>query len=349
MLRALPLVALLALALPAPAQSAPIVGIGDQMPQMFAHPDYQALDVPIARLVVSYDAVMSNTFEVGYIDAWLSEAGIHGVEPLVAFNQSRACWNGERISREPRCRLPGVRRYRKAIRAFRERYPDVDVFQPWNEINHSSQPTDKRPKRAAQFYNTLRRECRGCTVVAADLLDEKDAVQYIKRFKRHAKGKPRLWGLHNYGDTNQFRRQRTRMLLRATKGQVWLTETGGIVQLGENYPYSLKRAKRAVKWMFKLSRMSRRIKRLYIYQWFGQERHIRFDAGLTHPDGSPRPAYYVVKDRLAKANPEPPGEPPPPPPPPPPEEPPPPPPPPEEEPNCIIEPIICPGLLGGLR
>lgn len=344
MLRALPVIVLLALVAPAAAPAAPIVGIGDQQPQVFANPHFRALDVPIARLVVSYDAVLRNTFEVGYVDAWLSEAGINGVEPLVAFNQSRACWNGERIRRIRRCRLPGVARYRTAVRAFRERYPDVDVYQPWNEINHSSQPTDKRPKRAAQFYNVLRRECRGCTVVAADLLDETDAPEYVRRFKRYANGRPRLWGLHNYGDTNRFRRTHTRMLLRAVKGRVWLTETGGIVKLGENYPYDLKRAERAVRWMFKLTRMSRRIKRLYIYQWFGQERHVRFDAGLLHPDGSPRPAYGVVARHLAKSNPDPPGEPPPPPPPPPPDQPPPPPPPPEEEPNCILAPLICPSL-----
>jgi hypothetical protein len=344
--RLAPLIAALALSLAAPgaAQAAPIVGIADQQPQMFANPWYRALDTSISRLVVSYDAVLSNTFEVGYIDAWLSEAGKGGVEPLVSFNQSRACWTGERIKKVRRCRLPSVKRYRTAVRAFRARYPDVDVYQPWNEINHSSQPTDKRPKRAAQFYNALRKECRGCKIVAADLLDEKDAVDYLKRFKRHAVGRPRLWGLHNYGDTNQHRSSRTRMLLRATKGEVWLTETGGIVQLGDKYPYSLRRARRSVAWMFKLARMSPRITRLYIYHWTGQERNVRFDAGLTYADGSPRPAYEVVRDYLAKSNPKPPGEPPPPPPPPPPGEEPPPPPPPEEEPNCIVTPLICPSL-----
>ena len=37
----------------------------------------------------------------------------------------------------------------------------------WNEANHGSQPTYRHPRRAAGFYNALRRVCRGCNVAAA--------------------------------------------------------------------------------------------------------------------------------------------------------------------------------------
>ena len=38
-----------------------------------------------------------------------------------------------------------------------------------------------------------------------------------------------IWGLHNYIDANRFRTRGTRALLRAVKGDVWFTETGGLV------------------------------------------------------------------------------------------------------------------------
>jgi hypothetical protein len=68
--------------------------------------------------------------------------------------------------------------------------------------------------------------------------------------------------------------------------------------------------------MFRLASSSKRIRRLYIYQWTGQLRTARFDSGLTTPDGRLRPAYWVVHSRLAKPGGNPPPAPSPPPPPP---------------------------------
>ena len=55
-----------------------------------------------------------------------------------------------------------MRRYRAAVRAFRERYPQLRRFQPWNEVNHVSQPTYKKPYLAVRYYDVLRKEA-GCT------------------------------------------------------------------------------------------------------------------------------------------------------------------------------------------
>jgi hypothetical protein len=41
--------------------------------------------------------------------------------------------------------------------------------------------------------------------------------------------------------------------------------------------------------------------RLYVYKWFGAPPGARFDAGLVGPDGTPRPAFYVVR-RFAPAH-----------------------------------------------
>ena len=70
------------------------------------------------------------------------------------------------------CKLPTVSQYTKAFKAFRARWPQVKVISPWNEANHRSQPTFKNPKRAAQYYNVVRKYCRGCKIIAADVIDE---------------------------------------------------------------------------------------------------------------------------------------------------------------------------------
>ena len=58
--------------------------------------------------------------------------------------------------------------------------------------------------RNRMYYNVLRRQARTgkFRVMAADVLDTSNMSRYLKRFRRYAKGSPRLWGLHNYGDVN---------------------------------------------------------------------------------------------------------------------------------------------------
>ena len=349
----------------AQAKSRPIVGIADQGTSVFAHPLYGKLRVGrISRLVVSYDAVMRRTDEMVNVDSWLGAVDAAGVQPLISFNASRGCFTSKGTYAKRRiCRLPSVKRFGKAFRAFRKRYPQVRVYSPWNEINHISQPTARNPRRAAQFTNLVRRRCKRCTVVAADVLDQPGVGRYLRRMKRHLKGRPRLWGLHNYQDANDYTTDGTREVLKAVKGRIWLTETGGIVKLGKHRPYNPRRAAKAVRHMFRLGRRFKRVKRIYIYNWTGGDpKTIRFDAGLTNLRGGARPAYKVVRNYLIKRpsgplRPEPPFPPgsfptpapgPEPGPAPPPEQPPP--PPPEEEPpppDCGL-PICLPPVTGSL-
>jgi hypothetical protein len=283
------LVALLA-AIPAGAQ-AYTVGFSEQQPGMFSDPLFQGLNVHQARLIVSWNA--AQTDEAAEVDAWLSAAQGAGVEPLVSFNHARDCFART-------CTLPSVAAYTQAFLAFHRRWPEVRTISPWNEANHFSQPTWKNPRRAASYYNAVRANCAGCTIVAADVLDQGGVGRWLRKFQRYARGKPRIWGLHNYSDTNRFRSTGTRAVLAAVRGQVWLTETGGVVHFGTSFPENAKRAARATKFMFRLARSSPRIARLYIYQWTGATQATRFDAGLMDPSGQPRPAFYVVQQTLAK-------------------------------------------------
>jgi hypothetical protein len=116
---------------------------------------------------------------------------------------------------------------------------------------------------------------------------------------------PKIWGLHNYSDINRHESWRTRELARAMGGQVWLTETGGIVKFGGAFPNShgsgLYRAASVLKYMFGVAASDSRIKRLYIYDWTGGNANTRFDAGLTDNHHRPRSGYVVVCKQLRAA------------------------------------------------
>ena len=282
------------------AEAAVLVGVADQSPAMFSQPLFTQLQVKRSRIFPPWNVALQRG-HARDLDAWLNTARAARIEPLISFSQSV----GSRCPRKP-CKLPTVREFTRAFRAFRRRWPSVRVVSPWNEANHRSQPTFKNPKRAAQYYNVVRKLCRGCKIVAADVIDERNMERWLSEFRRTAI-RPRIWGLHNYKDTNPRRGQQfggTRRLVRAVRGQIWLTETGGLARFvlpsgGTLFPFSLSRQDRAVRRMFSLAKRYRsRIKRLYIYNWFGQTRSNRFDAGLVNPNGSARPAYNTVRRML---------------------------------------------------
>ena len=274
---------------PSAAEQRPIIGIGEQGAAMFKDKRFTDLGVKHVRLVVPYDAARRR-IERDLATVWLREARRTGTEPFITFGHSR----------ETPQKLPGVAEYRAAFRSFRRVFPDVQIYAPWNEINHNSQPTFRAPRRAAQYYNALKAECPTCVVLAGDVLDQAGMVRYLRQYQRHLAGDPAIWGLHNYADTNRFRSGGLSQLLAAVRGEVWLTETGGIVQFGRNFPRDEQRAARATAYAIKQARDHERVARIYLYNWTGADPRARFDAGLIGPDGTARPAYDVLREEIAK-------------------------------------------------
>ena len=292
-----------------PADASYRVGVSEQSAAMFATPAWQRLGLRRVRYLVPWDWASSDR-QQAEIDAYMTAARAHGQDMLVTFTARRGCFDGGRYSRDPTCRAPTASAYRDAVRAFDDRYPWVRTYAPWNEVNHISQPTFAHPRLAVRYYRVLRRERlrRDFRVMAADVLDTANMHRYLRAFKRRAPGRPRLWGLHNYQDVNDRTSADTRRMLHTVPGQVWLTETNGIVKFGAGgeYHYSEARAARRTRWMLRLADrydrrrrgMRARIARLFVYQWFGAPPGARFDAGLVDPDGTPRPAYHVLEARL---------------------------------------------------
>jgi hypothetical protein len=292
---------LLALAATAPAAvAAPpplVIGIGDQKPAMFSDPLFTGLGIRDARIGVAWDA-LHHGWQRRPLDEWMNAARAAGVRPLVTFDHSRVTGRS-RI-------LPRPERLARELRLFRKRYPWVRQFASWNEANYCGEKTCHRPELVAAYYRALKKACPSCRILAAELLDVPGMTAWVKAFVRKSRLQPRYWGLHNYLDANRLRTSGTRELLRATTGEIWFTETGGIVKRRNRskvtFPESAKHAAVATRWVFdKLVPLSpRRIRRVYIYHWNPSTRHDSWDSALVGINGKPRPAFRVLQRVLAK-------------------------------------------------
>ncbi|MGH2945574.1 MAG: hypothetical protein ACRDPC_04825 [Solirubrobacteraceae bacterium] len=309
------------LAVPAAANAKLTIGISENTPAMFSDPLFGDLGARHARVVMAYNVMTSGDHELARVTEYLNAARAAGVTPLVTFQHatgdSSICGKRRNFRRSV-CRLPSQKQYRSNIRKFFAAFPWVKVVAPWNEVNHFTQPTSRNPKRAAQFTNIAKKACKRCTIVAADVLDQANdpaarrpkygrTIRYIKRFRRALKVPRKICGLHNYSDVNRFRDTGTRQIIRALGcRQIWLTETGGLYDFGSFWTKRTRKGcknrsacqVKATKYMFKLARKNRRIKRLYVYTYFGNVTP-RFDAGLVDKvTGKPRRAFREVKKRV---------------------------------------------------
>lgn len=324
------------LAAPAGASAAATIGISENNWQMFGDSNFGALGVKHSRLVTAYNvmeaAARGDDELASRVQPYLAAAAAAGVEPLVTFEHARGaaerCKEPNFRRTQPQCKLPSNANYEANIRAFLQQFPQVRVIAPFNEINHFTQPTARKPKKAAKFTKIAEKVCRelgrNCTVVQADLLDQADRAsakkpkykatkRYIKKFRRAYGKRLSLCGLHTYSDVNRFRMKGTRALIKALKcKRYWLTESGGLYDFGSFWSSRSTRKAgkcksnahcqvKATKYMFKILRKNRRISRAYIYTWFGGHTP-RFDAGLVQGGPgeatTPRPAYRVVAKKV---------------------------------------------------
>jgi hypothetical protein len=283
-----------------------LTGIGDENAGMFQEPLWQQLHTRIARYIAPYDAAVRPA-SLRLARAWIEAAEAQHVKVLVAFYHSQY---------SPTV-LPSVATYKHDVQKFVRLFPNVKQYQSWDEANRGNVPgafASPSASAAARYYQALLRVCSGCTVVGLDVLDQEkinSTLRYIKEFKRAVVRlhtiMPRIWGLHDYSDVNRFESWRTRALSRALGGQVWLTETGGIVKFGGLFPNTngvgLRRAAQVIRYTFKLAAaQSGRVSRVYLYNWTGGKSSSRFDAGLTDSHHRPRAGYVALCVHLAAAD-----------------------------------------------
>lgn len=291
---ALPVAGASATAKPKHRQAPVLIGIGDQKLSMFSDARFTTtLQIRYVRYAIAWDA-LEVPAQRRQLDTWLARAKLANVRPLVTFGHSRRRGH-HRV-------LPTVKHFAKLFVRFRQRYPWVTDFGTWNEANYCGEPTCHKPALVAQYWRQARLHCHtsGCHVLAAELLDFPNMVSWAKAFRRASRMEPRYWGLHNYRDANRLTTVNTRSLLRATHGQLWLTETGGIVRRRNKshvkLPESAAHAATATRWLFdRLVPLSRRITRVYLYEWNATSRRDTWDTALIDPKGRSRPAFSVVR------------------------------------------------------
>ncbi|WP_372789164.1 hypothetical protein [Paraconexibacter sp.] len=279
------------------ASAKPLVGIADQKADMFTDPRFLDLGIRTARVYVPYD-VTTNPRQLVNLDRWMGAAKAAGVAPLVTMERSS--------DRRKRGRAPSVTTYRRQVRKLRRRYPFARAYSVWNEANHGGQPLSRRPDLAARYYRVLVQECKGCTILAADLLDQPNMTSWATRFVKALGRQPKYWGLHNYLDANRLSTKGTRKLLRAVEGQVWLTETGGVVARRNGSKVKFKgtgvgHARAVTKFVLtKLAKVSPRISRIYLYHWNSQTKMDSWDSAFIAFDGSERPSLDVLRSYLGR-------------------------------------------------
>lgn len=303
------LLAGLAVAAPSGAAAATF-GISDQKASTFTNPLYKPLKLSVARYVAPYDVALEADQNARFAP-WYKAAVQAKQRMLVSFEHSRTAKKQQK--------LPTKGQLTTAMKAFKKAYPKVKEINTWNEVNRCQRgkETEGQPKGICKgakgaklletYYTVTRKVFKGSKIIPLDVLDEQNpapAIKYIKAFRKVAKPAPKIWGLHNYSDTNRFSSTRTKKILKAfgAKGEVWLLEAGGQLHLGSKNFGEAKAAK-ALKCMFKIVKTNKRIKRAYIYQFNGEvaSSGSYFDAGLIGADGvTKRKGYDVVKKRTSK-------------------------------------------------
>jgi hypothetical protein len=298
----LPLLAALLAAGATPAHARPVtLGIGEQQPGMFSDPYWAQLGIPHARFLTQWDALRHKR-ERGLLDAWVEAARAAGAQMTIAFTHSH------RARRDPR-EFPTRAQFRAAFAAFRARYPDVRDWIVWNEANHPSSLSAHRPRKVAMLFDVASHACQGCRIVGADVLDISGMEAWIRRFTLAARTRPRYWGLHNYVDAQHGGSAGTRRFLAVTRGKVWFTETGGWIlrrkyqrgRLLSELRSSPRHQAQATRHALGLACMSRRVQRVYIYNWQAPQFPTTWDSGLIGPRGTPRPAYDLLLRKVRNA------------------------------------------------
>jgi hypothetical protein len=304
----LPFIALLAFggtAATASAKSSIRIGIGDQNPLMFGDNNYKSLGLKTTRYFFPWNG-MNDPYQLARATEFVDQARNSGVEVLFHLSTDNYTLK--------KAKLPSVAAYTKELKKivpyFRQH--GVKVWGVWNEANHASQPTYKNPARAAQFFKAMYGVVGSKDqIVALDVLDQAGVDTYEKKFYTELSStyrkRAKLVGIHNYGDVNRNRTTYTSKIIKAANKynkatKYWFTETGGLVEFGASFKCSESRAASRVKNVFSLAKKYQKsgVQRVYLYNWYGPGCGVtRQDAGLVSTDGTPRPAFAVVKSALA--------------------------------------------------
>ncbi len=132
-------------------------------------------------------------------------------------------------------------------------------------------------------------------------------VSWVRQFQTTLGHQAPIWGLHNYIGANRLQSASTMALVKATTGQIWFTETGGLVarhnHSAVDFPQNPAHAALVTNFLFnRLAHLSPRITRVYLYQWnAGPGKKQVWDSGIVGPEPTftARPAFTDFVRALA--------------------------------------------------
>jgi hypothetical protein len=292
----------------------PAVGIGDNKLDMFSDPKFLALGIKYVRYDVSWDA-LSVPWQRAVATRWLNDAKAHGMTVLLTIDYSkRVIWrkvpgHKKLVAFSQSRVLPTEAQYIKAFKAFRAGFPWVTEFATWDETNYYGEATYDKETLVASYYKGMRAACPICIVLAAEFLDvgKREAVPmttWVAQFDKALGYQPGYWGLNNYEDANHLVTTSTRQLLAAVSGNVWLAETGGIVNRPftkhPGFPQNAAHAAVVDHYLLNtIGSLSQRIQRIYFYEWNAKSSRDSWDTALISYTGAPRDGYAVLAQTLS--------------------------------------------------
>lgn len=271
-------------------------GLSDYEANTFSDPRVGELGVHLARDVVPWNAVY-NKRDLALVTDWLNAVKhAYHVTPFITFQHA------DNFGPAP---SPG--QYLKAFLRFRKLFPWVKEFSPMDEATHATQPTQRHPKLAAEYYNVLASHCPGCEIAGPDILDTDGFEAWMTTFLQTARPTPKIWPFNPYGSVATNNPAQIERFLAMTKGQVWFSEVGGVVWWrfkGRLIQHSEAYAAEVARNTFRFAKLSSRITRVYYYHWRSPgnphrlPKRVTWDSGLIRSNGAPRPALLVVAREL---------------------------------------------------
>jgi hypothetical protein len=294
----------------------PTVGIGDDKADMFTDARFRALGIKAVRYDMSWDA-LSVTYQRQEVTTWMDAAKRDGLSVLVTIDHSdRVIYKKVKVHGKTKEKafsqtrvLPTQAQYISAFKAFRKKFPWVKEFVTWDETNCYCEVTYNKETQVAGFYRGLRSACSSCTILAAEFLDT--AKQYavpmktwVSKIDKALGFQPGYWGLNDYEDANHLVSTQTRSLLSLVRGNIWLAETGGIVNRHNDtkhpgFPQNATHAAKVDSYILNtIGSLSSRIQRIYLYEWDAKTRLDSWDSALISYNTIARPGYTVLADTL---------------------------------------------------
>ena len=223
------------------------------------------------RYVVAWDALRFHVEQRDEVDAYMTAARAPGARRAARLRPLAQSRSAGRAAPCPR------RGFRKEFLKFRDalpvgaRLPDLERGQP---LRRADLP--QGPASPPATTTTPRTTAAAARSSAADVLDTPTMPRLgARQFRRTARARTSidLGRCTTTSTRTASARAGTRALLQgAPHGQIWFTETGGLVVRRNGsrieFPGNKKHAARATKQVFQRSpRLSPRVRRIYFYHW----------------------------------------------------------------------------------